>query len=195
MIRGVCFTVCLVVVASCGTTQDRRAPAGASADTQSAMPAAAKAPASVAASAGTGFSDTSSARIPVSAMLVNGIGINAPEHRVREAFGTPRSTSKPVFDEMLGDSVVIWSYDSLDVQLAAHRLLELRCRSKRCVTAAGLRPGSSREAVVAAYGQGFGGYQASRDALMYFQQQMACSLAFDFARDVVIQITLQCDNS
>jgi hypothetical protein len=128
-------------------------------------------------------------------MLVNGLGLDTPEARVLDVFGEPLSRSRPEFAELVDDTVSEWSYHDLTIGIAGHRLYELDCRRRDCVTPAGVRVGSTRAAVTKAYGVGFTGFDAQTDVLMYFRQGVACWYAFVLDNDIVTRIELRCDYS
>jgi len=128
-------------------------------------------------------------------MLVNEIGLDTPEARVLEVFGQPLARSRPAFVELVDDTVSEWKYRDLTIGIAGHRLYELDCRRPDCVTPAGIRVGSSRVAVINAYGPGFTGYATQTDILMYFQNRVACWYGFVFLNDVLSRIQLRCDYS
>jgi len=107
-------------------------------------------------------------------------------------FGRPDSTSKPAYEEIVGDTVVRWQYQGLALELTGHRISGIRCTRADCATPDSIRVGSTRAAVQAAYGTGYVVRNDSLDLAVYGLPSWGCAFVVTFGQERVTQLELQC---
>ncbi len=130
--------------------------------------------------------------LPATHMSILGVTIGASEAVARGALGSPADTTQPQEVES-GDSTFDWHYPGIQVSFDGHRVYNLQCRAPRCVTAAGVRVGSSQADVLRAYGPGFRGYHRSNDVLIYYSRARTWRMVFIFTAGRVTRMYLECD--
>lgn len=107
-------------------------------------------------------------------------------------FGSPDSASEPAYEEIAGDTVVRWYYDGLALDLTGHRISGIRCTRADCVTPDGIRIGTTRAAVQAAYGTGYSVRDDSLDIIVYGLPSWGCAFVVTFSQEKVTQLALRC---
>jgi hypothetical protein len=130
-------------------------------------------------------------------LTINGIRIGMRDVKIRALLGSPADSTLPSAEDVTHeDSVFVWRYPGLQVSFDGHAVYDVRCDGTACVTADSVRIGALRKTVVARYGPGFSGYDASNDVLIYHPDKpLDCALVFTFIGDRVARIVLECDYS
>jgi hypothetical protein len=143
------------------------------------------------------YGGDSTSRVAESRLTINGIRIGMRDVKVRTLLGSPVDSTLPSTEDVTHeDSVFVWRYHGLQVSFDGHTVYDVRCDGAACVTADSVRIGASRKTVVARYGPGFSGYDASSDVLIYHPDKpLDCALVFTFVDDRVARIALECDYS
>jgi hypothetical protein len=139
----------------------------------------------------------STSRIAESRLTINGIRIAMRDVKVRALLGSPIDSTFPSAEDVTHeDSVFVWRYPGLRVSFDGHSVYDVKCDGAACVTSDSVPIGASRKTVVARYGPGFSGYDASSDVLIYHPDKpLDCALVFSFVGDRVARIALECDYS
>lgn len=149
--------------------------------------------------------DSSGAIIPASAVhlagakldpkraMINGLGMGSLLEDVRLQLGSPNGTQGPTYEAATGDTTLIWLYSGLRVTFSDRRVVGISCTDQRCLTAGGIRIGSTPAEVARVYGAFESSSLPDGSTIFYpFSTDQSCSLAFEFKRGGVSEINLSC---
>ena len=128
-------------------------------------------------------------------LSIVGLRQGSSEDAVLDALGRPDVASPARYDGSLGDSVSMWTYDGVLVKVAGHRVVNIHCSAKRCVTADGVRVDDPRSHVLNAYGPPRSVETMDAEVLKYAGAVDECTLSFTIREELISAIDLACDGS
>jgi hypothetical protein len=133
--------------------------------------------------------------IGVARAMIRGVTLGMSRAEVRARLLQPDSIGRPVYEEIIADTVTSWYYPKFRIDFHGAAVGEAECSASACVTPDSVSVGAPERRVVDVYGVPGRGYPQDQRIMRYLIERQDCWLDFDIVNAKVGRIRLTCDYS